>query len=70
MRTTSSLVFVTLLFFCGVHSITNTNVNTLQQMMNSEKPSDFIHRVLQQPREVGTSGAHTNTDFKGANLSE
>ena len=43
-------------FLCGVQCITNNKVNTLQQMMNSERPSDLIHRVLKQPRAVGTSG--------------
>ena len=52
-----AIVIVVITFFlCGVQCITNTNVNTLQQMMNRERPSDLIHRVLKQPRTVGTSG--------------
>ena len=50
-----ALVLVVSIFLCGVQCITN-KVNTLQQMMNTERPSDLIHRVLKQPRAVGTSG--------------
>ena len=56
MMAHSLLLTVAALFLRGVWSITNTNVNTLQQMMNSETPGDLIHRVLKQPRAVGTSG--------------
>ena len=51
-----AIFLVVTFFLCGVQCITNTKVNTLQQMMKSERPSDMIHRVLKQPRTVGTSG--------------
>ena len=54
-------IIINLIGVSTIMGITNNKINTLQQILKSESDTDMLHRLLQSPRKVETSGEGVET---------